>query len=69
MISPELLALIRCPLTRQPLREADAALLARLPVQLEAALVREDGAVAYPVRDGIPVLLPDEAVRVEPPLC
>lgn len=29
---------------------------------LEAALVRADGAAAYPVRDGIPVLLTEESV-------
>ncbi len=64
MISPELLALLRCPLTLQPLRIADSALLARLPAGIDAALVREDGAVAYPVRDGIPLLLPDEAISL-----
>ncbi len=48
----------------QPLRVAPPELLARLPVPLDAALVREDGAVAYPIRDGIPVLLPEEAIVV-----
>ena len=37
---------------------------AGLPVAdpLDAALVRADGTAAYPVRDGIPVLLADELV-------
>ncbi len=64
MISPELLALLRCPLTLQPLRVADAEVVARLPAGLDAALVREDGGVAYPVRDGIPLLLPEEAISL-----
>jgi len=37
-------------------KEADAA--------LEGALVRQDGAVAYPIRDGIPVMLVDEGLAV-----
>ncbi len=64
-VSPELLALLRCPLTMQPLRLAPPELLARLPVSLDSALVREDGAVVYPIRDGIPVLLPEEAIAVD----
>lgn len=61
-ISPELLALLRCPLTRQPLRIASPEELARAPVSLEAALVREDDAALYPIRDGLPVLLPDAVI-------
>ncbi len=33
------------------------------PVQ--GALVREDGAIAYPVRDDIPVMLVDEGIPLE----
>ena len=65
-VSPELLALVRCPVTSQPLHLASAELLARLPVPLEAALVREDATVAYPIRDGIPILLAEEAIPLEP---
>ena len=65
MIAPDLLELLRCPVTRQKLVAADARQLARLNASagerepLSAALVRADGSAAYPVRDGIPVLLAD----------
>lgn len=32
---------------------------------LQGALVREDGAVLYPVRDGIPVMLIGESISLE----
>ena len=62
MIDPELLALLRCPETKQTLRVATPEELAR--VNLQAGLVREDGRVIYPIQDGIPVLLREEAVTV-----
>jgi len=79
VIDKELLAILACPETHQPLAEADAALLsgvnariaaggvknvggAEVTDALEAGLVREDGAIVYPVRDGIPVLLVDEGI-------
>ena len=82
MIHPDLLAILACPESRQPLAHADEALLARVNERiaaggvqnvggsavsdaLTAGLVREDGAVVYPVRDDIPVLLVDEGIRVE----
>lgn len=63
MVSAELLALLCCPETRQPLRVATEQELARS--QLTAGLVREDGQVLYPIRDGIPMLLADAAVRLD----
>ena len=47
-IDPELLEILRCPLTRSRLRaEGDF-------------LIAEIGGLAYPVRDGIPVMLNEE---------
>ena len=48
-IDPELLEILRCPLTRSPLRQDGDFLVA------------EVGGLAYPVRDGIPVMLIEEA--------
>jgi uncharacterized protein YbaR (Trm112 family) len=47
-----LLEVARCPRTGQKLRTQDGR------------LVTEDGALAYRVEDGIPVLLAEEAVEV-----
>lgn len=48
-ISPNLLNILRCPLTRSPLKlEGDV-------------LVAERGGLRYPIRNGIPVLLVEEA--------
>jgi uncharacterized protein YbaR (Trm112 family) len=64
-----LLALLCCPVTRQPLEPAAPDQLAALNEQisppLEAALIRADGKVAYPVRDGIPLLVAGEAIALK----
>ena len=44
-----LLAVLRCPLTRSKLRREGEWLIA------------EEGGLAYPIRDGIPVMLVEEA--------
>lgn len=48
-LDPEILAILRCPLTRSRLRlEGDF-------------LIAEEGGLKYPIRDGFPVLLVEEA--------
>jgi uncharacterized protein YbaR (Trm112 family) len=58
-----------CPQTRQPLREAtseELAALRRMPEHssLEAAWIRTDSAIAYPVQNGIPLLIPSAAISL-----
>ena len=58
MLSADLIALLRCPESGQTLRIATAEELVR--GQLGEVLIREDGLVVYPIRDGIPMLLAEE---------
>ena len=55
-LDPELLAVLVCPVTRAPLRYDEAA----------EELVSEAAGLAYPVRDGVPVMLVEEARRLTP---
>ncbi len=48
-IDPDLLEILRCPLTLSRLRQEGEFLVA------------EEGGLRYPIRDGIPVLLMEEA--------
>jgi uncharacterized protein YbaR (Trm112 family) len=50
-IDPKLLEILVCPLTKGPLRYDRAA----------QELVSEQAGLAYPIRDGIPIMLIDEA--------
>ena len=54
-IDPDLLAILVCPVTRTPLRyDAQAG-----------ELISDAAGLAYPIRDGVPVMLVDEARRIE----
>jgi uncharacterized protein YbaR (Trm112 family) len=54
-IDPKLLEILVCPLTKGPLEYDRAA----------QELISRKAGLAYPVRDGIPIMLPDEARRLE----
>ena len=54
-IDPWLLSKLVCPVTRTPLRH-DAA---------TDELISDAAGLAYPIRDGVPVMLPDEARRLD----
>ncbi|HEX9570104.1 MAG: Trm112 family protein [Rhodospirillales bacterium] len=50
-VDPKLLEILVCPLTKGPLRyDADAD-----------ELISEQAKLAFPIRDGIPIMLVDEA--------
>ncbi|MBT3702569.1 MAG: Trm112 family protein [Alphaproteobacteria bacterium] len=54
-IDPKLLEILVCPLTKGPLVYDKAA----------QELISEQAHLAYPIRDGIPIMLVDEARRVQ----
>ncbi len=68
----EFVDLLRCPATGQRLIEAPEPLGMRLRLRRPAAerwLVRVDGRAAYPVCEGLPLLLQEEAVDVRETEC
>ena len=56
-VDPRLLEILVCPLTKGPLRYDRAA----------QELISERARLAYPIRDGIPIMLVDEARRLDEP--
>ncbi len=54
-VDPKLLEILVCPLTKTPL-EYDAA---------KQELISRAAKLAFPIRDGIPIMLAEEARRIE----
>ena len=54
MIDPDLLAVLACPVTRTALR---------YDVERQE-LISDEAGLAFPIRDGVPVLLIEEARRL-----
>ena len=55
-VDPRLLEILVCPSTKGPLEYDRAA----------GELISRQAGLAYPIRDGIPIMLPDEARPLEP---
>ncbi len=53
--NPKLLEILVCPLTKVPLRYDATA----------QELISDQAGLAYPIRDGIPIMLVDEARKIE----
>ncbi len=54
-VDPKLLEILVCPLTKGPLRYDRES----------QELISEQAGLAYPIRDGIPIMLVDEARRLD----
>jgi uncharacterized protein YbaR (Trm112 family) len=54
-VDPKLLEILVCPLTKGPLRYDED----------HQELISEQAGLAYPIRDGIPIMLIDEARRLD----
>jgi uncharacterized protein YbaR (Trm112 family) len=54
-VDPKLLEILVCPLTKGQL-EYDAA---------KQELISRSAKLAYPIRDGIPIMLPEEARKID----
>jgi uncharacterized protein YbaR (Trm112 family) len=54
-VDPRLLEILVCPLTRTTLEYDRAA----------GELISRAAGLAYPIRDGIPIMLPDEARKLD----
>ena len=55
LVDPKLLEILVCPLTKGPL-EYDSA---------KQELISRSAKLAYPIRAGIPIMLPEEARRLD----
>ena len=54
-VDPKLLEILVCPMTKGPL-EFDAT---------RQELILRSAKLAYPIRDGIPIMLPEEARKID----
>ncbi len=61
MIDPELMKIMCCPESYQPLAAAESAVVEKI----DGGLIRADKKFLYPIRHEIPIMLIDEAIPLE----
>ena len=54
-VDPKLLEILVCPVTRGPLEYDRAA----------AELISKQAGLAFPIREGVPIMLPEEARKLD----
>ena len=54
-VDPKLLEILVCPITKTPLRYD----------RERGELISDAAKLAYPIRDGVPIMLPDEARQLD----
>lgn len=54
-VDPRLLEILVCPLTKTPLRYDSE----------RQELISDAARLAYPIRNGVPIMLPDEARKID----
>ena len=54
-VDPRLLEILVCPVTRGPLQYD----------RVKGELISRGAKLAYPIRDGVPIMLPDEAREID----
>ncbi len=78
-MDPELLSVLRCPVNHEPLRIGSGTEIARLNAVLakvdrkteeepvatsaEECLICDTCRLCFPIVDGVPILLPEEAIK------
>ena len=82
-VSQDLLDILVCPETKQPVAIASEEVLSKVNAEIEAGrlrnrggepvttpvsegLLREDGKILYVIDDGIPVMLIEESIALNP---
>jgi uncharacterized protein len=67
-VDDDMLRILCCPVTHQALHIADPAALsdasAKVSRPITEGLIREDGRMLYPIRNGIPLLMPEEGISL-----